>query len=346
MGHRPQAQRHLAQLLLTAARHARDADELARVHLEVDALERDVPAVAERRGAPQLQHRPLALRHGDALHGERRHPPADHRLDQLGVGEVAGVLGVEDHLPTSQHGHLVGDRADLAQLVRHQHHAQALVAQLGDDAEQGLDLLRRQHARRLVEDDQPGPRHEDLEDLRTLPLTDGQVPDLRGRVDREPVRLRRLRDPCGQPREAQRRPVGERERDVLGDRQRGHQPQVLEHHADAEGPRVRRAARRDGCAVDEHAALVGRVDAVDHLEQRALAGPVLADQAVHGAGQDGEVHVPVGLHLAEPLGQAAHLEERGGLAHPAPGAGDGVGGHRDDRCVSSEVSARVSIAGQ
>ena len=313
------------------------------MHLEVHALERDVPAVAERRRALQLEHRTLARRHRLALARQRRHPPADHRLDELLVGELRGVGRGEDRLAAAQDGHLVGDRADLVELVRDQHDAQALVAERGDDREQRLDLLRRQHAGGLVEDHEPRPGHEDLEDLGALPLADRQVPHLRGRVHRQAELLRRRLDLGGQGLELEGRTLGEGQRDVLGDRERRDEPQVLEHHADAEAAGVGGVPRGDQVPVDEHPSVVRGVDAVDHLEERALARTVLTDEAVHRAGHDREVHVRVRQHLAEALGEAAHLEQSRRLPDARLRAGDGVRGHGRDRRPDGAVSGGVSV---
>ena len=76
-----------------------------------------------------------------------------------------------------------------------------------------------------------------------------------------------------------------------------------------------RAARglemRDRRAVEEDLALVGREDAVDHLDQGRLAGAVLAEQRVDLAGLDVEVDVVVGAHAGKGLADADELQPRG-----------------------------------
>jgi hypothetical protein len=49
---------------------------------------------------------------------------------------------------------------------------------------------------------------------------------------------------------------------------------------------------------------------VEDLHQGRLAGPVLADDGVDLTGQDGEVHVVVGDHSGEPLGDSPELDRR------------------------------------
>ena len=77
--------------------------------------------------------------------------------------------------------------------------------------------------------------------------------------------------------------------DVLGHRQVRAERQLLVDQGDAGVARGQRRHRGVGRAVDLHRAAVGRQGAGDHVEQRALAGAVLADQRVHLAGR--EVHV-------------------------------------------------------
>ena len=77
----------------------------------------------------------------------------------------------------------------------------------------------------------------------------------------------------------------------------------------------RRAARglemRDGRAVEEDLALVGREDAVDHLDEGRLAGAVLAEQRVDLAGLDAEIDVVVGAHAGKRLADADELQAQG-----------------------------------
>ena len=66
---------------------------------------------------------------------------------------------------------------------------------------------------------------------------------------------------------------------------------------------IARAARGFGMlhrrAVEADLALVGVQDAVDHLDQRRLAGAVLAEQRVDLAGRHPEADVVVGEHARE-----------------------------------------------
>ena len=95
------------------------------------------------------------------------------------------------------------------------------------------------------------------------------------------------------------------EHDVLGHREHRHQHEVLVHHADAGADGVAGAVEMGRLAVDEDLALVRPVEAGEHVHQRRLAGAVLAEQAEHLAGADGEVDGVVGDQITEALGDAA-----------------------------------------
>ena len=78
-------------------------------------------------------------------------------------------------------------------------------------------------------------------------------------------------------------------------RQRGDLHELLEHHADAEPPRVLRASgSRPARPSSADLAGVRAVEAVEDLHERALARAVLADDGVHLARVDVEVDAIVG----------------------------------------------------
>ena len=85
--------------------------------------------------------------------------------------------------------------------------------------------------------------------------------------------------------------VRAREHQVLGDRHVFDQREMLVHHADAERLGVPRA--RDGTCASPTTTRPrsGAIEAHDALDERALAGAVLAEQRVHAAGAELERHV-------------------------------------------------------
>ena len=88
------------------------------------------------------------------------------------------------------------------------------------------------------------------------------------------------------------------------------QRQVLIDRLDAERARLARVGELDRPALVKNLALVRRVHARDALDQRRLAGAVVARQRQHLAGLQVERDLLQRLHAAEALRGAAHLEQR------------------------------------
>ncbi len=103
------------------------------------------------------------------------------------------------------------------------------------------------------------------------------------------------------------------ERDVLGDRQRRHQAQLLRDGDDAGGDRVVRAGEMAEPAVDEDLAAVGTMHAAEDADQRRLAGAVLADDGMDLAEADVEIDAVERDRRAEVL--ADGLGACGRMAH-------------------------------
>jgi hypothetical protein len=193
-------------------------------------------------------------------------------------------------------------------------HRDAGRGELPHDAEEVGDLLGVQDGGRLVHDDQPGvvrqgARHAD--DL----LAGGRQPahlPVRGDVT-VPEPRQQLPGP-GMGRPASGEPAGRElvpEVDVLGDRQPVDDVELLVHGRDAGAQRGDRRGQVRGLALPEHRARVGAVRAGEHLDERGLAGAVLAEQAVHLARPDVQVDAVQGSHTGEVLDDAAHLQQSG-----------------------------------
>ena len=103
------------------------------------------------------------------------------------------------------------------------------------------------------------------------------------------------------------------EEDVFGHRQRRQDRLFLKHHGDAGIEGLARRGDADRPAIDEDAAGIGLVDAVEDLEQRRLARAILADEPHDLAAVDVEADVIQRLHARKGLGDAADLED--GCAH-------------------------------
>jgi hypothetical protein len=101
-----------------------------------------------------------------------------------------------------------------------------------------------------------------------------------------------------------------RTRNVLGDRERRDQPEVLVHHPDPGVERVARRVELDVAAVDLDRSLVGPVEPGEDVRERRLAGAVLAQQRMHLAFGRLEVGAIVREDAREPLGDPAHPDGR------------------------------------
>ena len=77
--------------------------------------------------------------------------------------------------------------------------------------------------------------------------------------------------------------------DVVGDRQVGQQRQLLEDAHDPGAGGLERRGERDVPALEEHGALGGLHDPGHDLDQRRLAGAVLAEHGVDAAALAGEI---------------------------------------------------------
>jgi hypothetical protein len=302
-GARVFARERCHQLLLAVARDAGDADDLARLDVEADGRKAD----AELRLLGQAQ---VANVEDDAAEMrlvmlQLRRLGADHQARQAGVGLLSRIDLAGDPA-RAHHGAVVAEGADLVELVADIEDRAALAGELAQRDEERLDRLRRQHRRRLVEDQQFRVGHQRANDLDPLALADRKRVHRPERLDVEAVDL-------GDPGNPQR-DLGERERlvepepDVLGRGQRVEQAEVLIDHADAE--RARRRRRRDlhRRAVPADLAFVGPDRAVDDLHHGRLAGAVFAQHGVDLAWLDAQVDPVVGLDRRVLLADGDELE--------------------------------------
>ena len=185
--------------------------------------------------------------------------------------------------------------------------------QVTDDPEQVGDTTLVEHRRRLVQDQQPGlvgqgPRHAD--DLLRRRCEAADRPAGRDVGMAEPAQ-QLPGPPVGGGRAAEAR-RGElvAEEDVLRDGEVGHQVEFLVDRGDAQLDRGDRVGDGHIDAVPTDAALVRLVGAGHDLDQGGLAGAVLAEQAVHLAGANVQVHPVQGDDSGKPFDHAAHLQQR------------------------------------
>ncbi len=156
---------------------------------------------------------------------------------------------------------------------------------------------------RLVEDQHAGAQPQQAQDLQLLALAHGERFDL-GLQDRWRSRTSR---PARSNAPRPRRPCGERacrgaaDEEVV-DHPHGREVQrILVQHADAVPDGVGGRAHGDRLPSSRISPLSARLEAGQDLHQRALAGPVLAQDALDGAGGHDKVDAVVGLDGAEVL---------------------------------------------
>ena len=169
---------------------------------------------------------------GECLVAQRDRSP-DHRLGQrAGVGVARGHR--VDDPAAAQDRHDVGGVEDLVELVADEGHRLALGGD-GDaqHGEQLLGLLRGEHRRRLVEDDDVGIAAQALDDLDPLADPGGEVADDGVGIEAEPVALADLADEVAGRSAVEAAALAER--DVLPHAQLVDEAEVLVDHADAEG---------------------------------------------------------------------------------------------------------------
>ncbi len=188
---------------------------------------------------------------------------------------------------------MVAHPDQLVQAVRNVDDADALRFQLGDDAEQHLDLGSRQGAGRFVQDQDAGVLRQGLGDFDDLLLADPEVIKRRVGVDVlfQPLH-QRPRGPALSARvDVDARPDGfMTDEDILGHGQVREQVQLLKDDADPGLDRIGLAAELDLAACHFDPAFGQCLDPSDDLHQRGLARAVFAHQHVDCPHPEVEVH--------------------------------------------------------
>ena len=305
---RVDAEDRARELRAPAAHQPGDADDLAGVHIEVDA------AHAGRRAqvAHGQQRRPGPVdRAAGVLHRATDRAP-DDELDQPLHIELGRRPRAHD-APVAQHGHAVGHGDDLLEAVRDVDDRDAALLEALDDLKQRVDLAVGERGGRLVHDQDARVLRERLGDLDELEARGAQAADLRARVDVDPELREQLARPALERAVVEQpgpRPRLAREVDVLRDRERRDEAELLEDHRHAVAPRGLRRAELDGLAVELDRPAVERVDALEDLHERRLPGAVAAEQGVHLARPQLEVDVVEDRDARERLADAGHAQER------------------------------------
>ena len=235
--------------------------------------------------------------------------PADHQVGQLLAGGLLALQGA-DGLSGAKDGDAVGDAEHLAHLVADEDDALSLAGELFHDGEESLHLDVGEGGGGLVQNQQLRAAVERFEDLHALLLAHGDFGDELVELHLQAVLFGQGLDLLAAGVLLDEHALGllVAEDDVLKHRHGLHQHKVLVHHADAKLYRLGRVVNLHLLAVEVDLALGGLVEADEDVHQRGLAGTVFPQEGMYLALQDGEVDIPVGVHLAEALGDVFHPE--------------------------------------
>ena len=312
-GHLELADDRLGQLGAPGADQAVQAEDLSPVEAEGDAARPRLGGEVS-----HLEHRLAACGTGGQLREHVR--PSDHVGDHLVLGEAFDLVVERGVAAVPQDGHPIRQLEHLLELVTDEDHGDALGAQLSQDAEQVAGLVRGDRRRRLVQEEDPRLQGEGLGDLDQLHLGRAEGGDRPGRRHVESHRLHPgsrvsvngcVIDELWKPG---RYPL---EQDVLCHGELRDQVVLLVDDADPRLQRVARGPKTNGRPVDRDAAGVRLVNAGEDLDQRALAGAVLADQGLDLSAAQAERDVVQRHDSRKLLANAGRLEDHARRRHGA-----------------------------
>ena len=235
---RPLPRQGLHQFALAVARHPGDADDFARLDLEIEPGDGVAPLVVLSEETCDLQRRP-ALRRGGARRGRTHHRIPDHHRRHFARRNGADLPAAHASA-APEHREIVAERLDLAEFVTdHRDRDFAAVRHIAQEPENLVGLARRQYRRRLVQDEKALIKIEQFEDFELLLFS-------RRQAGHRPVERRPERHAVEKAFEAlsllapvdERRRVGAAHDEIFRRRQRRHEGEMLIDHANAEGLRV------------------------------------------------------------------------------------------------------------
>ena len=225
---------------------------------------------------------------------------------------VSATSAGADVTAVAQHGVAIAETENLVQPMRDEDDRQAFGLQRPHDAGEIGDLGFAQSRGRLVHDDEPRLHGERAGDLDELLLGDRKIAHLRHRIALEPDALgdglRLLRH--APPAYEQLRAGFAADEHVLGDRHVGGEGELLVDRDDARALGVVRRRKGDRLPEQLDFARIGALRAGQNLEQRRLAGAVLAEKRMDLRRSHFEMDVLKRKHAGKALADAGHLEDR------------------------------------
>ena len=263
-----------------------------------------------RRLSLQLCRAPFAL---------KTHALAHHHLCQPFTGGSSRDR-VAHHPAPAQHRHPVGDTQHFLQLVRDKDQRLAVGPQLAHHPEQALDLLRSEHAGRLVENQHRDAAQQRAQNLDALFFAGREIGHAGVGIDRQAVAAAQLSNLATHAAcRKERRPGSQRQ--ILGHRMPQNQHWMLRHQPDAQPQGVGGRGHPHLLTRQQHLALVRTVQTIQDGNKCRFARAVLAQQRQHLAPLQAERHVVVGDYAGKALGDVLKLQHRkaGKIGHAPPG---------------------------
>ena len=215
----------------------------------------------------------------------------------------------------------------------------ALAAQPSEQRGERVGLVRRERRGRLVEDEHARLAVERLGDLDHLPPAERQVADRHRQRLVEADQLAHRVGAGGEGAvvdEAEAAGIGA-EADVLGDRQLAGQAQFLLDDGDPGAARLGRRQLRYGPAVDLDGSPVGGERPRQEIDERRLAGPVLAEERVDAPRLERDRDLAQHGIAEERLRHAPRCERDGGGHGRAVAAGSDY--YCSDRSFANSASS-------
>ena len=215
-------------------------------------------------------------------------------------------------MAVAQHGEPVAEPEHFLQPVGDEDDRQALGLERSDDAGEIGDFRFAERRGRLVHDDEPRAHGKRARDLDELLLGDRKIANQRHRVALEADLVGDRARVLGEapPADEELRTRFAADEHVLGDCHVGGEGEFLIDRDNAGALGVVGRREGDRLAIELDFARVRAVRAGQNLEQRRLAGAVLAKQGVDLGVADFEMDVLERKHAGEALADPGHLEDR------------------------------------
>ena len=292
---------------MSVALDACDADDLTGTNLEGNIVYR-IALAALRHHAQilYLQHHVCGLG-GLFLHG-KFHVPSHHHAGQLGTVTILHVHRAHI-LALTQNGTAVCHCHDLIQFMGNKQNGFSFSGQIPHDLQKFLDLLRRQHRCRLIEDQYLVIPVQHFQNLCTLLHTDGYILNDGVRVYLQSVSL-------GQghhlltgliPLEYTAFGILHAQNNIIQNGEAFHHFEVLMHHTDTEVIRIVGGIDLNNLTVFLDDTLLCLIHTEQYAHQSGFSGAVLAQQGMDFSVLQLERHVIVGNDAGKTFGYVHHF---------------------------------------